>query len=578
MSDPKTQDMGPVEIEIEKIKINKRMRKVDQLKVNELKESIQELGLLQPITISKSNELIAGAHRLEAFKQLLKFKIPCIYLQSDNKLDIELAEIDENLIRSELNDIDRGDFLLRRKEIYEEKYPETKQGGDRKSEQIKSSKSRFENNSSFVKDTTEKLQNLGKKVSERTIERSIQIAKNLNSEQKEVLKEKELPKTELLELVRQKPEIKDKIIEKIKDLPKHDINNKIKITELAQEVKEEIKIETTEENRLMELDLIFEGYWNQDFDEIDALKNKFTNLGYNNYQIRKEIEYLNKLHIDGPIEEKKSSQTIYIKSSINMTEIIDNSVHVIITSPPYWNKKDYGNSNQIGFNQDFNEYLQQLFVVFKECSRVLIPGGRLCINIGDVFSSKEETGRYKVFPIHAYLLTELEKYDLDYTNTIIWRKIGTSNGSGGIKGGIFGSYPYPPNGVINNEIEYILTFKKTGIRDIVEKSILDKFEKDEWLLHFGQIWDIPSVSQKKGHPAIFPDEIPKRLIKMFSFHNEIILDPFVGSGTTCKVALELGRQSIGYEIQSKFVSLISEKCPSAKIIDEYNTIIRNGDI
>lgn len=295
MSEQTTLGTGPVEIDINKIKVNVRMRKVDQSKVKELKESIQELGLLQPITISKNNELIAGAHRLEAFKQLLKFKIPCIYLNSNNPLDIELAEIDENLIRSELNDIDRGDFLLRRKEIYEEKYKNTQASnsdnknffGNRYTGSLANDKMSEAKNESFIKDTKEKLNNLGKKVSERTIERSIQIAKNLNSEQKEVLKEKELPKIELLELVRQKPEIKDKIIEKIKDLPKHEPNHKINIRSIAKEVRSENKQE-----RL-----------NTPVTEIPNEKRKLYNL--------------------------------FVADIRNLDQVEDNSIDWIITDPPY---------------------------------------------------------------------------------------------------------------------------------------------------------------------------------------------------------------------------------------------------
>ncbi|WAM33769.1 DNA methyltransferase [Caldicellulosiruptor morganii] len=249
---------------------------------------------------------------------------------------------------------------------------------------------------------------------------------------------------------------------------------------------------------------------------------------------------------------------IIIGDSRNMSEIDNETIDLIITSPPYWHLKDYGVENQIGYGQTLHEYLKDLYRVWQECFRVLKEGRRLCINIGDQFARSIVYGRYKIIPLHSEIIAQCEDIGFDYMGAIIWQKKTTMNTSGGAN--VMGSYPYPPNGMIEIDYEFILIFKKPGKSpkvspEIKEKSILTK---EEWKEYFNGHWYFKGEKQTE-HEAMFPDELPYRLIKMFSFVGDTILDPFLGSGTTLKVALELERNGIGYEINSDFLEIINKK-------------------
>ena len=249
---------------------------------------------------------------------------------------------------------------------------------------------------------------------------------------------------------------------------------------------------------------------------------------------------------------------IIIGDSRSMDELTDNSVDLIVTSPPYWNIKDYRAENQIGYNQTLHEYLIDLYYVWQECFRVLKSGRRLCINIGDMFTRTTEYGRYKVIPIHAEIIVQCESLGFDFMGSIIWQKRTTKNTTGGAS--IMGSYPYPPNGIVELDYEYILLFKKPGKTKPIPKDVKlkSKLTKEEWMEYFSGHWKFKGVRQRE-HPAMFPEELPKRLIKMFSFVGDTVLDPFVGSGTTLQVALQLGRNAIGYEINERFLDVIQKR-------------------
>ena len=241
-----------------------------------------------------------------------------------------------------------------------------------------------------------------------------------------------------------------------------------------------------------------------------------------------------------------------------MTLISDNAVDLVVTSPPYWQIKDYGTTAQIGYGQSLHEYLHDLTHVWAECARVLKPGRRLCINIGDQFARASVYGRYKVIPLHAEVIAQAASVGLDYLGAIIWQKKTTMQTSGGAV--IMGSFPYPPNGIVELDYEYILLFKKPGDppRPTSEQKRASVLTKEEWKQFFAGHWTFGGVRQG-GHEAMFPDELPRRLIRMFSFAGEMVLDPFLGSGTTAKVAAEWGREAIGYEINREFLPLIREK-------------------
>ncbi len=241
-----------------------------------------------------------------------------------------------------------------------------------------------------------------------------------------------------------------------------------------------------------------------------------------------------------------------------MAEIDNNSVHLIITSPPYWQLKDYGHEEQIGFNDTYEDYINNLNLVWKECFRVLHDGCRLCINIGDQFARAIYYGRYKVIPIREEIIRFCETIGFDYMGAIIWQKVTTSNTTGG--GIQMGSYPYPRNGILKIDYEFILLFKKLGKPPLVDKQLKEnsKMTPEEWNIYFNGHWKFAGAKQDK-HIAVFPEELPKRIIKMFSFVGDIILDPFAGSGTTALASKNLNRNSISYEINKEYISVIRDK-------------------
>lgn len=256
---------------------------------------------------------------------------------------------------------------------------------------------------------------------------------------------------------------------------------------------------------------------------------------------------------------------IIFGDSRSLNQIEDKSVQLIITSPPYWQLKDYGTDDQIGFNDSYEDYINNLNLVWKECDRVLADGCRLCINIGDQFARSVYYGRYKVIPIRTEIIRFCESLGMDYMGAIIWQKTTTMNTSGG--GAIMGSFPYPRNGILKMDYEFILLFKKLGNapKPTKEQKEQSAMTKEEWGQYFSSHWNFNGVKQI-GHIAMFPEELPKRLIKMFSFVGETVFDPFSGSGTTSLAAKNLGRNSIGYEINKEFAPLIKEKLCSNQLV------------
>ena len=254
----------------------------------------------------------------------------------------------------------------------------------------------------------------------------------------------------------------------------------------------------------------------------------------------------------------KTTHTIINGDSRHMSLIPDRSVHLVITSPPYWQLKDYGSDHQIGFNDSYESYINNLNLVWAECNRVLHDGCRLCVNIGDQFARSVYYGRYKVIPIHSEIIKFCEAIGLDFMGQIIWQKTTTMNTSGG--GAVMGSFPYPRNGIVKLDFEYILLFKKQGKapQPTQEQKENAAMTNEEWNTYFNGHWYFNGAKQDK-HLAMFPEELPARLIKMFSFPNETVFDPFMGSGTTALAARKLNRNSIGYEINPEFIPIIKEK-------------------
>jgi len=268
----------------------------------------------------------------------------------------------------------------------------------------------------------------------------------------------------------------------------------------------------------------------------------------------------------------ENKNRIIIGDSRKMIEVDSETIDLIVTSPPYWHIKDYGNKNQLGYGQSLHQYLKDLYRVCNECHRVLKPGRRFCLNIGDQFARSIIYGRYKIIPLHAEFISQCEDIGFDYMGSIIWQKKTTMNTTGGAS--VMGSYPYPPNGIVELDYEFILLFKKLGKDKKPSKKVKEKsaMTKDEWKKYFYGHWYFGGAKQGK-HKAVFPEELPKRLIKMFTYKGDIVLDPFVGSGTTSKAAINLGRFSIGYEINDNFLYIIKEKLGlNNEILDFKNNI------
>lgn len=240
--------------------------------------------------------------------------------------------------------------------------------------------------------------------------------------------------------------------------------------------------------------------------------------------------------------------------------IEDESVHLIVTSPPYWKLKKYNEvEGQLGHIVDYEKFLSEIQKVWQESFRVLVPGGRLVCVIGDVCLSRKEFGRHVVMPLHSDISVQCRKIGFDNLTPIIWKKIANINYEVN-NGSSFLGQPYQPNAIIKNDIEFILMQRKPGgyrkptILQI-EKSKLSKPEYNEW---FVPIWDIHGESTKK-HPAPYPYELAYRLVRMFSFYGDTVLDPFCGTGTTNLAAFKTGRNSIGIDVDEAYLKYAHER-------------------
>jgi len=253
---------------------------------------------------------------------------------------------------------------------------------------------------------------------------------------------------------------------------------------------------------------------------------------------------------------------LVLGDSRNLTQIPDESVHLVVCSPPYWNLKRYEDSPaQLGNIDDYEAFLQELSRVWSECFRVLVPGGRLVIVVGDVCVSRKQSGRHYVMPLHASIIEACRALGFDNLSPIIWHKIANAtfevnNGGAGILG-----KPYEPNAVIKNDIEYILMQRKPGAYRKPDSSarLLSTISQENHRRWFRQIWsDLPGASTR-DHPAPYPVELTNRLIRMFSFVGDTVLDPFVGTGSTIIAAAAASRNSIGIEVDPTYLEYAYEK-------------------
>jgi DNA modification methylase len=247
-----------------------------------------------------------------------------------------------------------------------------------------------------------------------------------------------------------------------------------------------------------------------------------------------------------------------IRGDARDAEIRPGSVHLIVTSPPYWTLKEYRQSSgQMGHITEYEEFLTELDKVWKRVYEALVPGGRLVCVVGDVcLSRRKNAGRHTVVPLHASIQEHCRRIGYDNLAPIIWYKIANAvyeveNGSS------FLGKPYEPNAVIKNDIEFILMERKPGgyRTPSIETRILSVISTENYQVWFRQIWDGLTGASTRDHPAPFPLVLAERLIRMFSFVGDTVLDPFLGSGTTAVAAAKWGRNSIGYEIDEHYYGL-----------------------
>ncbi|MBI4184690.1 MAG: site-specific DNA-methyltransferase [Proteobacteria bacterium] len=253
----------------------------------------------------------------------------------------------------------------------------------------------------------------------------------------------------------------------------------------------------------------------------------------------------------------RTAHVLNLGDARDLSWIESESVHLVVTSPPYWTLKEYPETDgQLGLLADYERFLDELDKVWRECARVLIPGGRICCVVGDVCISRRQGGRHYIMPLHADIQVRSRRLGLDCLTPIIWHKI--ANGVTEVKGNGAGFYgkPYQPGAVVKNDIEYILFLRKGGqyrSATPLQKalSIVTKAEMQRW---WKSVWsDIRGASTRNGHPAPFPIELAERLIRMFSFAGDTVLDPFMGIGSTGVAALAAGRNSIGNDIEPMYV-------------------------
>ena len=263
----------------------------------------------------------------------------------------------------------------------------------------------------------------------------------------------------------------------------------------------------------------------------------------------------------------------------NLLFLPNESVHLVVTSPPYWTLKRYeDNPNQLGHVQGYEQFLECLRQVWTQCYRVLVPGGRLVCVVGDVCMSRRNFGRHVVIPLHADICVMCRHIGFDNLNPIIWHKI--SNATYEIKnGGKFLGKPYEPNAIIKNDIEFILMQRKPGgyRQPTVEQrqlSMISKKEFDEW---FVQFWRITGASTKE-HPAPFPLELAYRLIRMFSFTGDTVLDPFLGSGTSMVAAMRAGRNSIGIDIEKSYLRIARRRLVEEQSLFKSTVLIEENHL
>lgn len=261
--------------------------------------------------------------------------------------------------------------------------------------------------------------------------------------------------------------------------------------------------------------------------------------------------------IEAAVSSIATEHHLYVGDSRALDFVPDESVHLVVTSPPYWTLKEYlPHEAQLGAVEDYEEFLDQLDRVWAHCLRVLVPGGRLIVVVGDVCLSRRQYGRHVVFPLHASIQERCRQLSFDNLAPIIWHKIANANFEVNSGSGFLGK-PYEPGGVIKNDIEYVLFQRKPGgyrspSLSARALSVIPEERHREW---FQQVWLGLTGASTRNHPAPYPVQLAERLIRMFSFVGDTVLDPFMGTGSTNLASAMWGRDSIGVELHDEYFEM-----------------------
>jgi modification methylase len=258
---------------------------------------------------------------------------------------------------------------------------------------------------------------------------------------------------------------------------------------------------------------------------------------------------------------KKRSHVIREGDARDLSFIESESVHLVCTSPPYGSLKEYpDHPGQLGNMNEYEEFLEELDAVWEECLRILVPGGRVACVVGDVCMSRRQAGRHHVLPLSADIQVRARHVGFDNLTPIRWLKVANLKLEASRSGRYLGK-PNLPNGIVKNDLEHILFLRKPGgyRKPTVKMEKASRIETDDYVRYFAPIWSDVTGQLRRDHPAPYPPEIPRRLIRMFSFAGDTVVDPFAGTGTTAIAAMETDRNSISIEIDPNYVASLESR-------------------
>lgn len=271
------------------------------------------------------------------------------------------------------------------------------------------------------------------------------------------------------------------------------------------------------------------------------------------------------MRIESLVRGLKTSHELVKGDAREASALEEASVHLVVTSPPYWTLKQYNDHDkQLGHVQGYDDFIGALDEVWNNCFRALVPGGRLIVNVGDVcLSRRKNNGRHTVVPLHATIQEHCKAIGYDNLAPIIWYKISNAQYEVAGGGGFLGK-PYEPNAVIKNDIEFVLMQRKPGgyRSPSFRERLLSIVSADNYQAWFRQIWTDLRGTSNPSHPAPYPIEFAERLIRMFSFVGDTVLDPFMGTGTTNVACARWGRNSVGIEVDAKYFDLAKKRVES----------------